>query len=196
MRLIGYARVSTDDQNPALQIDALRQAGVADADLYVERLSGGKPLAERPTLQAAIAAGATGDKLIVWKLDRLARSVRALIDITQTLEVRGVAFECLTGKVDTATPAGKFCFHVMAATAEFERALISERTREGLRAAQRRGVRLGKPPWPDRGKALALLAKGERVKAISKRLGCSQSVIRKHCKGHLPKDRKERGETT
>ena len=127
MRLVGYARVSTEDQNPALQIDALRQAGVAECDLFIEHVSGAKPTADRTVLRDAMNACAQGDKLVVWKLDRLARSVRALIEITQTLETRGVLFECLSEKIDTSTAAGRFCFHVMAATAEFERALIVER---------------------------------------------------------------------
>ncbi|MEO0498956.1 MAG: recombinase family protein [Pseudomonadota bacterium] len=187
-RAIGYARVSTDDQNPALQTDALRMAGVADSDLYVEHISGVTEFALRTSLIEAIDACAPGDKLIVWKLDRLARSVWELINITKALDARGIHFECVQDKVDTSTPAGRFFFHVMAAVAEFERAMIVERTKAGLAAAERRGVRLGKPPWPHRDEAVRLIADGARVRTVARKLGCSESVIRKHCKGHLPRD--------
>ncbi|AXM98042.1 recombinase family protein [Pseudomonas plecoglossicida] len=138
---IGYARVSTEDQLLDLQIEGLRQAGCER--IFEEKKSG--TLTRRPALHAALGALRKGDVLVVWKLDRLGRSLQDLIKILGTLERRGIAFWSISDQIDTQTPAGKLVFHITGAVAEFERALISERTKAGMQAAQRRGRTLGRP---------------------------------------------------
>lgn len=140
--LIGYARVSTDDQNLALQMDALQRAG-CERIFYDEGFSGVMP--NRPALETTLSALAPGDVLIIWKLDRLGRSLVHLIEVNTQLAVRGIGFRSLTETIDTTTAGGKFIFHVWAALAEFERTLISERTRAGMMAAKARGVHTGRP---------------------------------------------------
>lgn len=142
-RRIGYARVSTDEQNLALQLDALRAAG-CDLVFSDEGISGAA--SNRPSLRRALRTLRKGDVLITWRLDRLGRSLGHLIDIMAGLDKRGVGFRSLCEAIDTTTAGGRLCFHVMGALAEFERSLIAERTRAGMEAARRRGVRLGRPP--------------------------------------------------
>lgn len=138
---IGYARVSTDDQTLDLQLDALTQAGCAR--IFRDTLSGAK--AERPGLRDALDRLRTGDTLVVWRLDRLGRSLCHLIDMMTTLEQCGVDFRSLTEAIDTATSGGKLIFHISGALAEFERDLIRERTHAGLVAARARGRTGGRP---------------------------------------------------
>ncbi|MEO1190268.1 MAG: recombinase family protein [Pseudomonadota bacterium] len=142
-RKIGYARVSTEDQTLDLQIDALRAAG-CDAVYADHGLSGA--LRNRPELACALAALEPGDMLVVWKLDRLGRSVAHLIELLDGLSDRGIHFESLTEKLDTTTAFGEFAFHIIAGLAQMERKMIAERTRAGLAAARRRGVQLGRRP--------------------------------------------------
>ena len=141
---IGYARVSTDDQNLDLQHDALRKAGIVDNRLYSDTASGKD--AERKELAACLKALREGDTLVVWRLDRLGRSLPDLVRIVGELEQKGVSFESLTEKIETGSAAGKLVFHVFAALAEFERNLIRERTRAGLVAARARGRSGGRKP--------------------------------------------------
>ena len=136
--LIGYARVSTQDQHPDLQLDALRAAGCEQ--VFHEKMTG--KLAERPELEACLRTLRQGDTLVVWKLDRLGRSLKHLVEIIHALEQRGVAFRSLTESIDTASAGGKLIFHIFGALAEFEHSLIRERTMAGLSAARARG-RLG-----------------------------------------------------
>jgi DNA invertase Pin-like site-specific DNA recombinase len=143
-QLIGYARVSTADQLLDLQTDALHAAGVDDRHIYSDHLSGGR--ADRPGLHQALAACRSGDTLIVWRLDRLGRSVRDLANIVRDLADRGVAFRSLTEAVDTATTAGRLLMHVLAAVAEAERSMASDRIRAGMAARKARGVHVGRPP--------------------------------------------------
>ncbi|HID8920446.1 TPA: recombinase family protein [Klebsiella michiganensis] len=133
--LIGYARVSTSDQNLDLQKNALVRA---ECELIFEDTASGKN-AKRPGLRKAIRRLRPGDSLVVWKLDRLGRSVRDLITLVSELQERGIHFRSLTDSIDTSTPAGRFFFHVMSALAEMERELIVERTRAGLAAAREHG---------------------------------------------------------
>lgn len=136
--LIGYARVSTGEQRLDLQIDALQRAGCER--IFSDQTSGAR--ADRAGLADAQSHLRPGDTLMVWKLDRLGRSVRQLVDFTSRLQADGIHFASLTDGIDTGTPAGRFFFHVMAALAEMERDLIRERTTAGLSAARARG-RLG-----------------------------------------------------
>lgn len=141
---IGYARVSTDDQNLDLQLDALYRAGITGDCLYSDTASGKD--AERKELAACLKALREGDTLVVWRLDRLGRSLPDLVRIIGELEKKGVGFESLTEKIETSSAAGKLVFHVFAALAEFERNLIRERTRAGLVAARARGRSGGRRP--------------------------------------------------
>lgn len=142
---IGYARVSTDDQHLDLQRDALQQAGCSV--IYEEAASGKS--AARPELEQCRKALRAGDTLVVWRLDRLGRSLHDLVQIVAELEQRGVHFESLTEKIETGSASGKLQFHVFAALAEFERGLIRERTQAGLAAARARGRDGGRKPKLD-----------------------------------------------
>ena len=133
--LIGYARVSTIDQNLALQRDALTEAGCGK--VFTEQMSGA--VADRPALHDALEFARSGDTLVVWKLDRLARSMKQLIETIEKLRVRNIGFRSLTEALDTTTAQGLLVFHMFSALAEFERSLIRERTRAGLAAARRIG---------------------------------------------------------
>jgi DNA invertase Pin-like site-specific DNA recombinase len=139
---IGYARVSTQDQRPALQLDALHATGCAK--VFVEQASGAQR--DRPQLQAALDYARPGDTLVVWKLDRLARSLTQLIETMEGLAAREIGFRSLTEAIETTTAGGRLVFHIFASLAEFERAIIRERTRAGLDAARARGRRGGRPP--------------------------------------------------
>ncbi|WP_313706084.1 recombinase family protein [Massilia sp.] len=142
---IGYARVSTDDQNLDLQRDALRLARVES--IYEEKASGKS--GDRPELDHCLKALRAGDALVVWRLDRLGRSLPDLVHIIAELEAKGIGFESITEKIETTSAAGKLIFHVFAALAEFERNLIRERTRAGLAAARTRGRAGGRKPKLD-----------------------------------------------
>lgn len=139
---IGYARVSTEDQHLDMQRDALQRVGCSA--IYEESASG--KTAERPELEHCLKALRAGDTLVVWRLDRLGRSLPDLVRIVSELEERAVGFESLTEKIETGTAAGKLIFHVFAALAEFERSLIRERTHAGLAAARARGRSGGRKP--------------------------------------------------
>ena len=139
---IGYARVSTDDQDTAAQVAALKAAGCER--IFREKASGGRW--DRPELHRLLDQLRKGDVLVVWKLDRLGRSVRDLVNILHDLQARGIEFQSLTEQINTKTPMGRMVFHQLAALAEFERGLISERTKAGIRAAHRRGVKFGRKP--------------------------------------------------
>ena len=141
---IGYARVSTDDQKMDLQRDALTAAGCEK--VFTDTASGAK--AERPGLTEALAFARKGDSLVVWRLDRLGRSLPELMKIVGELEAAGVGFESTTERIETSTAAGRLVFHVFAALAEFERRLIVERTMAGLAAARARGRKGGRPGLP------------------------------------------------
>jgi DNA invertase Pin-like site-specific DNA recombinase len=152
--LIGYARVSTVDQNLDLQRDALERAGCAR--IFTDQMSGAK--AERPGLEQALSHVREDDTLVVWKLDRLGRSLPHLVQTVMGLNDRGVGFKSLQESIDTTSPAGKLIFHVFAALAEFERDLIKERTQAGLVAARARGRKGGRPRVVDEKKAKAARA--------------------------------------
>ena len=143
--LIGYARVSTGDQSLALQIDALEEAGCER--FFRDQVSGIVNI--RPNLNQALNVARPGDTLVVWRLDRLSRSLRDLIETVTLLESRGVQLKSLHESIDTASSSGKLIFHLFGALAEFERNLIKERTLAGLQAARARGRKGGRPPSLD-----------------------------------------------
>jgi DNA invertase Pin-like site-specific DNA recombinase len=145
--LLGYARVSTPDQQPALRVDALQAAGCYR--VFTETASGAR--AGRPVLAQVLDQLRPGDTLVVWKLDRLGRSLRHLVDTITDLADRGIGFRSLQEAMGTTTPGGRLVFHVFASLAEFERDLIRERTTAGLAAARARGRNGGRPPVLDPG---------------------------------------------
>lgn len=140
--LVGYARVSTQDQHTDLQLDALRDAGVVR--IFQEKASGTRE--DRPELAAVLDYLRPGDTLVVWRLDRLGRSLKHLIEVVSDLEQRGVGFRSIHEAIDTTTAAGRLVFHIFGALAEFERSLIVDRTRAGLAAARDRGAKPGRKP--------------------------------------------------
>ena len=177
MANIGYARVSTRDQDPQLQLDALEAAGVEHAHVYVEKASGKNT--QRPVLTNCLAHLRKGDVLIVWKLDRLGRSVKDLVSIVSDLGERGVEFRSLTEGLDTTTPGGRLIFHVMAGIAQFERDLIRERTQAGLDAAAKAGRRGGRP-FEIKGTKLDMLLdrwEKETPDDIAEALGVSRATV-------------------
>jgi len=185
--LIGYMRVSKADgsQTTDLQTNALVAAGVAAAQLYEDHASG--RLDARPGLAAALKALRTGDTLVVWKLDRLGRALRHLINTVHALTERGVGLKVLTGQgaaIDTTTPAGKLIFGIFAALAEFERELIAERTRAGLAAARARGRRGGAPyKMTPTKRRLAMAAMGQpetHIGALCRELGITRQTLYRH----------------
>jgi DNA invertase Pin-like site-specific DNA recombinase len=141
--LIGYARVSTNEQNLDLQRDALKKAGVSSKNLYSDKITGTKQ--ERPGLEAALSHLREGDTLVVWRLDRLGRSLKHLIETVTALKQQHIAFQSITEHINTATATGQLVFHLFGALAEFERNLIKERTMAGLEAARARGRKGGRP---------------------------------------------------
>jgi DNA invertase Pin-like site-specific DNA recombinase len=178
--LLGYARVSTTDQQPQLQVDALEKAGCYR--VFTETASGAR--SDRPVLEHVLDQLRPGDTLIVWKLDRLGRSLRHLVDTVTGLASRGIGFRSLQEAIDTTTPGGKLVFHVFAALAEFERDLVRERTAAGLAAARARGRHGGRPPVMTTQKlkvAQEMYRSGEyTVAAIATTLGVSRASIYRH----------------
>jgi len=174
--LIGYARVSTQDQNLDLQIEALSKAGCKK--IFDDKISGSR--AERPGLAKALEMLREGDTLVVWKLDRLGRSVKNLVDLVGELHKQGVQFNSLTDSIDTGTPSGRFFFHVMASLAEMERELTIERTRAGLEVARQLGRKGGRKRQMTDSKIEAaknLLAKGIPPKDVANNLGVSVPTL-------------------
>ena len=173
----GYARVSTDDQKADLQIAALKQAGCRHifTDQGVSGLA-----SKRPELTRCLETLRAGDTLIVWKLDRLGRSLSHLVTVLSDLQGRGVAFKSLTEAIDTESATGRLLGHILAALAEFERALIVERTRAGLKAAKKRGQKLGRRPRLSNDQlahARTLLEKGESPAAVARLLNVCRSTL-------------------
>ncbi len=174
--LIGYARVSTQDQNLNLQIEALNKAGCKK--IFNDKASGNR--AERPGLGKTLEMLREGDTLVVWKLDRLGRSVKNLVDLVSDLHKQGIHFKSLTDAIDTSSPSGRFFFHVMASLAEMERELAIERTRAGLEVARQLGRRGGRKRKMTDSKiesAKKLLANGIPPREVAKNLSISVPTL-------------------
>jgi DNA invertase Pin-like site-specific DNA recombinase len=174
--LIGYARVSTQDQNLELQRKALLDAGCER--IFDDKLSGSR--SDRPGLAQALEFLRDGDTLVVWKLDRLGRSVKHLVELVEVLREYGVQFRSLTDSIDTATPSGRFFFHVMASLAEMERELTVERTKAGLEVARSLGRVGGRKRRMTDSKiesAKKLLASGVPPREVAKNLGVSVPTL-------------------
>ncbi|CAD1798248.1 recombinase family protein [Xanthomonas arboricola pv. juglandis] len=175
---IGYARVSTDDQNLDLQRDALTSAGCER--ICTDTASGAK--ATRPGLAEALAFARAGDVLVVWRLDRLGRSLKELVALVDQLGAAGIGLESLTERIDTTTASGELVFHIFGSIAQFERRLIVERTRAGLVAARTRGKRGGRPSLPgEKVAAIQAMAATDRpVAEVCKALKIGRSTYYKH----------------
>jgi DNA invertase Pin-like site-specific DNA recombinase len=175
--LIGYARISTVDQNLDLQRNALTEAGCES--IFTEQMSGA--VKDRPELIAAIHYARGGDTLVVWKFDRLARSVKQLIDTVEELRQRGIGFRSLTEAIDTTSAQGRLVFHMFGALAEFERGLIREHTRAGLQAAKKSGRTGGRPSKmtsKDIEAAKSMLANSDiGVASVAHRMGVSLATL-------------------
>lgn len=174
--LIGYVRVSTQDQNLDLQREALVKADCRK--IFEDKVSGSR--AERPGLNNALELLREGDTLVVWKLDRLGRSVKHLVDLVGALAKQGIQFKSLTDAIDTGTPSGRFFFHVMASLAQMERELTIERTRAGLEVARRLGRTGGRRRQMTDSKiesAKKLLANGIPPRDVAKNLGVSVPTL-------------------
>lgn len=173
---IGYARVSTNDQNPNAQRDALKEAGCEK--VITEKVSGAST--RRPKLDTLLGSLDPGDVLTVWRLDRVGRSLPHLLDVVGSLKARGVGFQSLNETIDTTTANGELIFHLFAALTQFERSLIVERTQAGLVAAKKRGKRLGRPPALTKaqiGHARKLMDAGEGASAVAGTLGVNRSTL-------------------
>lgn len=173
---IGYCRVSTDDQNPDLQLTALKQAGCRR--VFTDKASGAN--IKRSELTKCLKALDAGDMLVVWKLDRLGRSLRDLIALLDELKGRGIAFRSLTESIDTATPTGRAMWQMIGILAELERSLIQERTKAGRVAAMMRGVKMGRKRKlsPEQVKhAHKLIDGGESPRNVAASMGCSLATL-------------------
>lgn len=172
----GYARVSTDEQKTDLQVVALKKAGCRH--IFTDTASGAN--SKRPELTRCLASLRAGDTLVVWKLDRLGRSLSHLVAVLSELQDRGVAFLSLTEAIDTKSAAGRLLGHMLAALAEFERSLIVERTQAGLKVAKKRGVKLGRKPALSDSQLKhmrELLDKGESPAAVAKLLNVCRATL-------------------
>jgi len=173
---IGYCRVSTEDQNPDLQLAALKRAGCKR--IFTDKATGVH--VKRPQLTTCLASLQPGDVLVVWKLDRLGRSLRDLITMLDDLKARDIAFRSLTEAIDTTTPTGRAMWQMVGILAELERSLIQERTKAGRVAAKARGVKMGRKPLlstPQIAHARQLLEQGERPVHVARLLNVSRRTL-------------------
>ena len=181
---IGYARVSTPDQSMDLQTDALAVAGCAR--VFTE-VGSGASTRGRGQLAAALEYLNPGDTLVVWRLDRLGRSVKDLVTMVEDLQARDIGFRSLTESIDTTSPSGRLVFHIFAALAQMERELISERTKAGLAAAAERGRKGGRPPALTAEQvqvAVELREGGTSIAAIARTLGVSRDTVKRAIDHH------------
>lgn len=180
-RLVGYARVSTAGQELSLQIDALRQHGVKKEHLFCDKISGAKE--ERPGLAACREILRRGDTLVVWRLDRLGRSMRHLVNMIEDLKERGIGFRSISdGMIDTTSASGELVLNIFSALAQFERRLIQERTNAGLAAARARGRVGGRPPTQNNDPKVIManklfLDKSNDIDDICQTLGISRTTL-------------------
>jgi DNA invertase Pin-like site-specific DNA recombinase len=180
--MIGYARVSTEDQSLETQTRLLEGAGCNR--IFSDKLSGSSTKG-RVGLEDAMSALGQGDTLVVWKLDRLGRSVSDLIAIVQKVEMAGATFKSLTDAIDTSSPSGRFFFHMMGALAQMERELIAERTKAGLETARKEGRVGGRPPvmTPNQARhAMQLISAGESPRAVARSMGVGSATLYRYIK--------------
>jgi DNA invertase Pin-like site-specific DNA recombinase len=174
--IVGYARVSTQEQNLQMQIDALEKAGCIE--IFEEKATGSKK--DRPALSEMLKMLREGDRVVVYKLDRISRSIKHLIELADSFHKKGIEFVSIMDNIDTSTPTGRFFFHVMAAMAELEREIIIERTKTGLESARARGRVGGRPTVNKKDLSTAIKmyeSKDYSLKEITKATGISQATI-------------------
>lgn len=179
--LIGYARVSSQEQNLDLQSDVLKRSGCADENIFTDKITGVKT--DRKGLQDALSHLRAGDTLVVWRLDRLGRTLKQLIELINDFHARGIGFISTQEQIDTTTSGGKLIFHIFGALAEFEREVIRERTNAGLQAARARGRLGGRPKALDPKKAAqvrAMYARQEPIKDILGLFNISRATLYKY----------------
>ena len=186
---IGYARVSTNEQNLDLQRDALRKAGCTENNIYTDKITGLKQ--DRKGLEQALSHLREGDTFIVWRLDRLGRSLKHLIETITNLQSQGIGFKSLTENIDTSTATGQLVFHIFGALAEFERNLIKERTIAGLDAARSRGRRGGRPKLKTSTSKVSMTKKmyadkSNTIDEICKTLRISKATLYRYVKKQNP----------
>jgi DNA invertase Pin-like site-specific DNA recombinase len=177
-RLLGYARISTDDQSLDLQVHALREAGVLRSNIYTDVVTGALP--RRPGLDRLLADVRTGDTVLIWRLDRIGRSVLHLADVARQLRERAVTLRSLTDGVDTSSASGRMLYSVLASLAEFERELIRERVTAGMAAAKRAGIHVGRPPRMNRSRtdeARRMLTDGRPARQVAAILQVSEATL-------------------
>jgi DNA invertase Pin-like site-specific DNA recombinase len=182
---IGYARVSTNEQNLDLQRDALLKAGCSEKNIFTDKITGLKQ--ERKGLDQALSHLREGDTFVVWRLDRLGRSLKHLIETITSLQSQGITFKSLTENIDTSTATGQLIFHIFGALAEFERNLIKERTVAGLDAARSRGRRGGRPKLKTSASKVVMAKKlyadkSNSIDEIQKTLGISKTTLYRYVK--------------
>ena len=180
-KLIGYARVSTEEQSLDMQVKALERAGVNRDDIYVEKVSGAA--SKRYKLDEAIADLREGDTFVVWKLDRVGRSLIDLLNRMKTIDKAGAKFQSITEAIDTKTIGGRLLLNVLGAIAEFERDLIQERTKAGVKRAKEKGIRFGQPEKltdAQKKTAAKLRKQGVSVREIAKQFSVSAQTIYAH----------------
>jgi DNA invertase Pin-like site-specific DNA recombinase len=189
--LFGYARVSTNEQNLDLQIDELKRYGVSEENIYFDKVTGTSK--ERPSLNKLMSKLRSGDSLVVWRLDRIGRSVKHLVDMINELEEKNIDFISLKENIDTTTPTGKLMFHICSAFAQFERDIISERTKAGLRSARARGRLGGRPSISKKKVDIALkmyYSKDYSIKEILDTVGFSKTTLYRYIKKDMKKKEK------
>ncbi len=179
-RLLGYVRVSTDEQVTDLQRDALARVGVAVSDCFADDgVSGTKPAKDRPGFSALLEVAERGDTICAYALSRLGRSTLDVLALLRELEERGIGFRSVTEPIDTTTHVGKLVLTILAAVAEMERSVLAQRTRDGVAAARARGVRVGRPPISDdkRQAVRALVASGMAPPKVATTLGLGRATV-------------------
>lgn len=177
-RKLGYARVSTEDQHLELQLDALKAAGVEDRDIFQEKMTGSKT--DRPELNRLLTYAKPGDTIVVWKLDRIGRSLKHIIELSEFFKVNDIEFISLKEQLDTSTATGRLMFNMLAVLSEFEREMIIERTHAGLTAARARGKMGGRPKINDTDieRASKLYRSNEyNIKEITAMTGVSKATL-------------------
>ena len=189
---LGYARISTTDQNAAMQIDALIEAGVQEKYIFVDEMSGAQEARQRPKMRALLEYAREGDEILVWRIDRLGRSLVDVLNTVQDILERGISLRSLVDGVDPSTPQGRLQLGLFATLAEYERELINERIRAGVAAAKARGVKFGKQaPNPEDVETKVrvvrgLLAEGKTARQAAVAVGWSRSTLYRYLKQFGP----------
>lgn len=194
MRLLGYTRVSTSGQDPALQRDAVIAAGVEARDIFADVTSGAKNAIERPGMRKLLTYAETGDTVVVWRIDRLGRSLLDVLNTVTALRERGIEIRSVADGIDPATSSGRLMLGMLATLAEYERELITERVTAGIAAARANGTRFGRPPIDpgEVARKLAVVAderaKGRTAAQAARLVGWSRATLYRHQQHHLAAD--------